>query len=1167
MFTEKAQTLIDLAKDLAFSNGIAELTVIPLLAAIARQAESCVLLAECLSVTPSQIRDACPPLNDPVACPGKFPVADHVQEILKSARGIADEVPDRTHPGLIDIRHLVCGVAMSEPASNQLQIRIKSREELLPLLARWIDSESQSPGLQELTHRLRTLRTTLITHVYGQDHAVHAFVEGLFNAEVVASADTKRKAPRALFVFAGPPGVGKTFLAELGASYLDRPFKRFDMSAYSGPQQNDQLVGMAKSFMGAHPGTLTEFVEKNPYAVLLFDEVEKAHLNTIHLFLQLLDAGTLEDKYNERNVSFRDTTIIFTSNAGRKLYDKPNESGMHRANATFHRQTILDALENEKNPATGQSFFPAAICSRMATGYPILFNHLRVNELEMVAKAELMRVEDLFERQYYKRMSMHSLLPMCLVLREGARIDARTLRSQAETFVKTEIFNFCQLFHSDRIEDVLANIDSIRFTVEEEAGIIAPEVKMLFEPVDPPKILIVSQAQECALINIRVADVDWRVACTPEDALQIVADEDIDLVLLNLWIGNHSGVVSDSIRAFDSLPPSTRVIDKGQELLRRIRERLPNLPVYLMDITSGSTEPIRSGKLDEELFMACVRGGGARGMLSVNLVELQEGTDDAVSDFSSRLKSICNLLYREKVAERLGQERKTLSFDTSPRLDQDKREVIIRLRNLRLSRALAASDAGEVLEDVERPRISFDDVIGADGAKEELKFFIDFLRNPRRFAALGLKPPKGVLLYGPPGTGKTMLAKAMAGESNVAFISATASSFVTAWQGSGPQNVRDLFARARRYAPSIIFIDEIDAVGKVRTGGASGHGEEMALNALLTEMDGFTGPSPDKPVFVLAATNFKVSSEDQESPERSSRALDPALVRRFSRCILVGLPDKEARKRYLTVRLLSGKQVNVSPETIDLCAAKSAGMSIANIEQVLEATAREAIRRDVSITDELLIEMLDTVREGEAKEWTPEFLLNTARHEAGHTIMYWLAGWWAPEVSIIARANRGGGMHRSDEEFTRECQTRDDLLQSIRTCLGGRAAEIIYNGNENGMTTGASGDLERATQTARQMICIYGMHEEFGLLSTPEVFRHAEAISSPLYQRINELVSVLLNEQMANTLKTLAEHRDKLDAVTAALMQKNRIYRKELEEILSGYISETELDITGSDST
>lgn len=1152
MFTDKAQTIIDLAKDYAFSSGSAELTLKALLVALGRQAEAGVLFAETYGLTPEKLRAACPELPPPAACPGKLPLAEAFRLMLASAKDLAEQAPDRSHPGLIDLRHLVCAVAMSREVAGLLNVTPLARDSALSLLASWYEQDMHSPRLEELTGRLRGLRADLLTKVFGQDHAVHAFVEGLFNAEVVAVADTKRKSPRALFVFAGPPGVGKTFLAELGASALERPFRRFDMSAYSGHQQNEQLVGMAKSFHAAHPGTLTEFVEKNPNAVLLFDEIEKAHSNTIHLFLQILDAGTLEDKYHERNISFRDTTIIFTTNAGRKLYDRPNVSGVHKANAAFHRKTILDALENEVNPQTREPFFPSAICSRMATGYPVLFNHLRVNELERVAQAELNRVASLFERQYFKRVAYHELLPMCLVLREGARVDARTLRSQAETFLKTEVFKFCQLFKTDRLEDVLEQVDRIEFALDGTVASLPPEVRGLFEPQERPRVLLVADSDLTALYRGFIPQVDWRTAGNAEDAIQLLADQEVDLVLLDLWIGGQFGTGTMTAQHFDHVPAAARGLDKGQELLRKIHDRLPGVPVYLLSLADSDDPEDAQGSIDEELFMACVRGGGARGMIVSRFIDgMVKGWEKQRDQVAASLVETCRRLYREKAADRMGQERKVLSFDTVPHIHRDKREIAISLRNLSLTRAIAAADAGEVLDDVERPRTRFDDVIGADTAKEELKFFIDYLKNPRRFAALGLKPPKGVLLHGPPGTGKTMLARAMAGESNVAFIPVSATNFVTIWQGSGPQNIRDLFARARRYAPSIIFIDEIDAIGKVRAGsGGAGQAEEMALNALLTELDGFSGVGPDRPVFVLAATNFKVEAEDQGSPERSTRTLDPALVRRFSRTILVDLPDNAARKKYLQMRLGEAKGAKIAESTVDLLAEKSTGMSIANLEQVIETAARNALKKSAELSDDVLIEALDTIREGEAKEWSKEFLESTARHEAGHTIMYWLSGWWSPEVSIIARADHGGGMRHSEEEMKRESLTRDEMLARIRTSLGGRAAELLYYGREAGLTTGASGDLENATNIARQMICRYGMDEEFGLLATPELFKHAEAMSSPTYQKVNELAGRILKEQMEATVKLLEANRRHLDAVSKALLEKNRLYRKDLEQLL-----------------
>jgi len=526
MFNDKAQAIIDSAKDHAFSNGSSNLDILSLTAAVGANTQACVLMAECFGRTSEDIRNACPQPADLKKCPGKLSLSASVHAVMSSAKQLAENVPDRSHPGLIGLRHLACAMAVSAEVCGLLNMSRMSAENAEKLLSAWYEKDIQSPGLRDLTESLRELRSDLLSRVFGQDHAVHAFVEGVFNAEVVAAADKKRRTPRALFVFAGPPGVGKTFLAELGSSHLDKPFKRFDMSAYSGHQQNEALVGMAQSFRGAHPGALTEFVEKNPDAILLFDEIEKAHANTIHLFLQILDAGTLEDKFLERNVFFRDTTIIFTTNAGRRLYDKPNESGVHTANSAFHRRSILDALEREKNPQTGQPFFPSAICSRLATGYPMLFNHLRVSDLVRVVGAELNRMANLFERQYYKRVVFDSLLPMCMVLREWGRADARTLRSQAEIFVKTEIFKFCQLFKTDRLEEVFEQIDLVRFAMDKAADPMEPEVGALFEPQEPPRILLLTEMDLAALYLENIPEVSWRAAFTAEDALQILADEE-----------------------------------------------------------------------------------------------------------------------------------------------------------------------------------------------------------------------------------------------------------------------------------------------------------------------------------------------------------------------------------------------------------------------------------------------------------------------------------------------------------------------------------------------------------------------------------------------------------------------------------------------------------------
>ncbi|MFC1569380.1 AAA family ATPase [bacterium] len=1153
MFTDKGQALIDHSKDHAFSLGFKELNLTAILSAVIPQTESCVLLSESVHLSLNDLRSRFPQVPKIMTCPGKLPLAQPVHEMLTEAKTLANEVPNRYHPGLIDHRHIICALAISGKACELIRIRPIPRQDALNLLSKWYDQETQSKNLDDLTEQLRSLRTLLLKRIFGQDHAIQAFIEGLFSAEVVAAADTERKAPRAIFIFAGPPGVGKTYLAELGASVLETPYRRYDMSAYSGHQQNEQLVGMAKSFHAAHPGTLTEFVEKNPEAILLFDEIEKAHIKTIHLFLQILDHGTLEDKYHERNVNFKDTIIIFTTNAGKQLYDRPNAMGVNHANASFHRKTILDALANEKDVLTGEPFFPQAICSRMATGYPILFNHLGINELNRIVHAELNRMADLIQIQYYKQMSYDQEVTMCLVLKESSKTDARTLRAQTESFVKTELFKFCQLFKTERLEDVLKDVDLLHFSFDTSIENLEPEVRDLFISQNSPKVLFIASEKIFNLYKSNIPAVEWLTANAIEDTLEILAIHDVDMVLIDLF-SQDSETSSKTIVHFDHVPIAAKALDKGQELLRSIHERLPNIPVYLFSFESDDNKKsLQSKPIDEELFLACVQAGGARGIIKSGFNNNQETEWEIKRDqFQAELLKTHNYLHQEKAAQNIGKERKVLSFDTAPEIIKKDKQINIRLRNFKLSRAIASSDVGEVLKDVERPRTRFDDVIGAESAKKELQFFIDYLKNPRRFAALGLKPPKGVLLYGPPGTGKTMLARAMAGESNVAFITASATNFVTIWQGSGPKNVHELFDRARRYAPSIIFIDEIDAIGGVRLGGMTGNQSiENTLNALLTEMDGFTSPSSERPVFVLAATNFKVNDDDGNSQDRSLQTLDQALVRRFSRTIMVNLPDREARLLYLQKRLTNRQECKITKNGIKLIAERSAGMSIAKLEIIIETAARNAAREGKLLSDKMLEEAFEIISFGERKIWDPEEVMRTARHEAGHVIMYWVSGWWPSYVTIVSRGHFGGYMARSSDEIEKQFgQTKQQILANIRTSFGGRGAELVYYGKDGGLSTGASNDFEHATRSARAMIAQYGMDEEQGPLSTPELISGDRGVNSPDYTKLNEKVKVILKEQMDETIQTLKNHVDLMDKIVDILIKKERLTEHELKGLL-----------------
>lgn len=1009
------------------------------------------------------------------------------------------------------------------PLKNDGTINIESSEKNL------VDEMSKD-FLPELTNRIRHMRAQLLSNVFGQDHVVHAFAEGMFAAEVLAASDEKRKRPRAIFVFAGPPGVGKTFLAEQAAEALNIPFKRFDMSSYADYQSYTNLVGFEKSYHGAKKGVLTGFVKKNPHSILLFDEIEKAHLNTTNQFLQILDAGRLTDKYLDEDISFRDTIIIFTTNAGKTLYDGETQSNA----AGVPHKIILNALETEINPLTGQPFFPETITSRMATGWPLLFNHLQAHHLERISAGEFAKFCALFEKQYNMKVKFDNLVPTSLMLQEGGLADARTLRAQTELFFKNEIFKVCRLWGEDNFATALKKINSIHFTVETDK--FTDEVRQLFFSTEKPEILLYSDNDFAEKCKEEMPNYIIHHTQNMNQALDIAGEKDIRLVLIDIakrnktseFVGytfpnaspNEYSVLLRKIDgAFDYAPMASGEIQDATQLFRKLHERLPELPVYLLESDDFL--------IDTELEMSFVRAG-ARGKLSA--------PKEDFSVFEDMIDTISRKLYIQGIATKMASERKALYFETAPKLLPESAEVIIRLRNFSLKRAVAADDMDSILDDIEKPDIRFADVIGASDAKDELKFFIDYLKNPKRFTAQGIEPPKGVLLYGPPGTGKTMLAKAMAGESDVTFIPCVATSFVTKYQGSGPESIRTLFKKARKYAPSIIFIDEIDAIGRKRGEINSGHGEEMALNALLAEMDGFA-VDPKRPVFVLAATNFEI-----EEGHKGMGVIDPALSRRFDCKIMVDLPNSDERELLIRLLLSKNKQHLVTEDMIKRLASRSMGMSPSSLTSVIEAANRIALKGNTIVDDIILDEAYETTKHGVKKDWGYDYLYRVAIHESGHALINYLNGEIPAYLTIVARGEHGGYMEHSSDEIE-PLSTKDELLARIQTALGGRAAEMVYFGKDKGISTGASNDIRQATKIASAMICAYGMDDEIGIgfIDSDE-----EKKSPNIKAKINEI----LKDQLAHAVQNIKSNKSKMDKLVEELMNKNKLNGNEIEYLL-----------------
>ncbi len=442
--------------------------------------------------------------------------------------------------------------------------------------------------------------------------------------------------------------------------------------------------------------------------------------------------------------------------------------------------------------------------------------------------------------------------------------------------------------------------------------------------------------------------------------------------------------------------------------------------------------------------------------------------------------------------------------------------------------------------------IKFDDVAGEDEAKENLQEIVDYLHDPGKYQEIGASMPKGVLLVGPPGTGKTMLAKAVAGEANVPFFSMSGSEFVEMFVGMGASKVRDLFKQAKEKAPCIVFIDEIDAIGKKRDGQMGGNDErEQTLNQLLTEMDGFEGNTG---VIILAATN---------RPE----SLDPALTRpgRFDRRVPVELPDLKGREAILKVHARKIKVAeNVDFEKVARMASGASGAELANI--VNEAALR-AVRDGRKFAEQAdLEESIEVVIAGYQKKnaiLTDKEKWTVAYHEIGHALVAAKQTNSAPvqKITIIPRTSGALGYTMQVEEGNHYLMTKEEIENKIATFTGGRAAEEVKFGV---ISTGASNDIEQATKLARAMITRYGMSDDFDMVALETVTNQylggdaSLACSAETQAQIDRKVVELVKREHEKSLNILKENREKLDELSKCLYEKETITGEEFMNILNG---------------
>lgn len=998
-------------------------------------------------------------------------------------------------------------------------------------------------GLKERAKLYRQFYTRITEKVVAQDAAVSRFLRGLFEGSMVAMKD--RSGPEASYLFMGPPGVGKTYLANVAAKLMGRPCRVYQMSEYAHDSSFNGLVGFERTWKAAQPGDLTSYVMENPDAILIFDEVEKAHQRTLRLFLSLLEGGTMRDIYYERDVDFRKTIVIFTTNAGRQFYEERRDMRI----SALPVQVLTDALKKDIDPVSNKQVLPNELVSRLEKGNIIGFDHMTPIRLlpiirngieEGLKEAE----ESLKIRCSYDREK----LPHLLLFRIGTMLDARVAGAKSRDFIKEMLYALTERLGEGGRKYGKREYADIRIRADRNA--VTKELLHLPKGENGKRFLVFTYANNKKYSACFENEIDGKLqrflavlyrgkGSVEEDGANdiraLLRHNEFDAILIDpLWWKNAGASARGAKN--NGMEGVIHQNTRGNALLKWLLTQTKIPPVYALAFDKGYD------LTDRLELQEC----GVREVLELSTSD-PEGC-------RKRLDELAYELFLNEKLDRLVSRGRSLDFKIRYQIGKAGKEqedatggVTIQLYDFKKVTSLSTDAENVIVPDVNRKGRGFDDVIGAKDAVDALKHFIYYIRDPKGYRRTGQRVSKGILLYGPPGTGKTMLARALSQEADCPFIAVSGSQLI-----NGDRKVGEVFALARKYGPSILFIDEIDAVAMSR--GFSRGVSNPVLNELLTQMDGFDKDA-EHPVFVIAATNAA------EKPGLSGHQIyiDSALQRRFTKKIYVDLPDKEERIKYLEMRIeaIRDGEYNfnaLSRDEIEQFAVQTAGYSIGDIENVIDTTISTAVdERMRSITLELMIRCFEESMYGEKLKVDKSYIRSVAIHEIGHAYLSFLGGErFTPQyATVVARANYLGMVSTIPEEVARGLP-KADILRRIRICLAGRAAEQVCLGEEEGMEAGADNDLMKATHYTALLIGLFGMEEGFlpVISLRGDVHPMEQMMNSPLAEKYYAKINEILTREMETTKELIRRNRKNIENAADALLEKSRLNTKELRRLL-----------------